>query len=308
MAYKNVNRRVNVLLLSDLIQKFESDSIHSQRNAIYYRLTEYGIYRLFLNRLNSLLVNQSDVRKGTPPNSLAFFLNYNDSALFKVFLYPYFKKDTLLAIGSILLSDLFRYLTSCCQSIERKVNHLEPANTPIFEKIFSWNDIPGRDNESLLSHLQYLFNLESIQPYDIKKENTIEYSTITVNLPSAPPIVIRLDKARNRVLMMSRTSNDEFEEMEYEVRDVDQETVVSRRMRREESMQDIVNDAEKQIEQIIYGFVYNLAFSGTEASREVSYCREILSQDEKFMKVVEEIYKNRHKGFEVGYKNLTDSN
>ena len=107
---------------------------------------------------------------------------------------------------------------------------------------------------------------------------------------------------------MSRTSNDEFEEMEYEVRDVDQETVVSRRMRREESMQDIVNDAEKRIEQIIYEFVYNLEVSGTEASREVSYCREILSQDEKFMKVVEEIYKNRHKGFEAGYKKLTDSN
>ena len=42
--------------------------------------------------------------------------------------------------------------------------------------------------------------------------------------------------------------------MEYEVRHVDQETVVSRCMHREESMQDIVNDAEKRIEQIIYEF------------------------------------------------------
>ena len=96
--------------------------------------------------------------------------------------------------------------------------------------------------------------------------------------------------------------------MEYEVRQVDQEMVVSRRMRREESMQDIVDDAEKRIEQLIYKFVYSLASPATEASREVSYCREILSQDEKFMRVVAEIYKNRHKGFEAGYKKLTNSN
>jgi hypothetical protein len=39
----------------------------------------------------------------------------------------------------------------------------------------------------------------------------------------------------------------------------------------------------------------------------ISHYSEILSQDEKFMKVVEEIYKNRHKGF-AGYKKLTNSN
>lgn len=51
-------------------------------------------------------------------------------------------------------------------------------------------------------------------------------------------------------------------------------------------MQDIVNDAEKHIEQIIYDFVYRLASSATEANKELSYYPEILSQDEKFMKVV----------------------
>jgi hypothetical protein len=273
-----------------------------QRSAIYYRLTEYGIYQLFLNRLNSLLVNQSDAGKGAPSNALVFFRNYTDSALFKVFLYPYFKKDTLHAIGSVLLRDLFSYLSSCCHSIER----FEPSNT-LFEKIFAWNDIPGKDNESLLSHLQRLFNLEGIEPYDIKKEDAAEYSTITVTLPSASPIVIRLDKAKNKVVMMS-TINDKFEDLEYEVRRADQEMVVSRSVRGEESMQGIVNDAEKRIEQLIYEFVCRLASSTTQVSRQASYYREILSKDEKFMKVVEGIYKNKHKGFETGYKMLTNSN
>lgn len=105
--------------------------------------------------------------------------------------------------------------------------------------------------------------------------------------------------------MMSRTSNDEFEDYE---EDEVQEMVVMRHMRREESMQDIVNDAEKRIEQIIYDFVYRLASSAPEANKELSYYSEFLSQDEKFMKVVGEIYKNRHKGFEEGYKKLINSN
>jgi DNA-binding PadR family transcriptional regulator len=117
MAYKNVNKRTNALLSSGLIQKLET-SIHSKHNAKYYRLTEYGIYQLFLNRLDSLLVNQSDVRKGNEIsqslNALTFFRNYVECGLFKIFLYPYFKKETLLAIGSSLLWDLYNYLSICC--------------------------------------------------------------------------------------------------------------------------------------------------------------------------------------------------
>jgi hypothetical protein len=79
-------------------------------------------------------------------------------------------------------------------------------------------------------------------------------------------------------------------------------------MRSEKSMQDIVNDAKKRTEQLIYDFVHPLASSATEESKEVSYSREILSLDEKFMKIAEEVFKNRHKAFEEGYKKLTHSN
>lgn len=61
MAYKNVNKRVNALLLAGLIQETEIVE-NNKHNAKYYKLTEYGIYRLFLRRVNSLLVNQSDLR------------------------------------------------------------------------------------------------------------------------------------------------------------------------------------------------------------------------------------------------------
>ena len=63
LAYKNVNKRTNALLSSGLIQETEVEGISNKHRAKYYRLTEYGIYQLFLNRLNSLLINPSDVRK-----------------------------------------------------------------------------------------------------------------------------------------------------------------------------------------------------------------------------------------------------
>jgi hypothetical protein len=68
-------------------------------------------------------------------------------------------------------------------------------------------------------------------------------------------------------------------------------------------MKDIVNDAKKRLEQLIYQFVYSLASPAPETSKEFSY----LSEDDRFMKVVEEIYEDRHKGFERGYKMLMKS-
>ena len=46
----------------------------------------------------------------------------------------------------------------------------------------------------------------------------------------------------------------------------------------------IVNGAEKKIEWLIYESVYGMA-----------------SQDDKFMRVVERIYEDKHKGFETRY-------
>jgi hypothetical protein len=67
-----------------------------------------------------------------------------------------------------------------------------------------------------------------------------------------------------------------------------------------------LDDAENQIEQLIYEFVYRLASSPPEVSKEFSYYYDILSRDHKFERVVKEIYENRHKGFERGCEKLTN--
>lgn len=155
-----------------------------------------------------------------PLNSVAFLRDYSDSAVFKVFVYPYFKKETLLAIGPYVLWRLYRHLSTLC--------HL--LNIPSFLQIFSWNEVPGKHDKKLLSYLQEVFKLESIDGYDLKKGDAGEYPTITVNIPSAPTIMIKLDKARDKVLIMSRTSDGKFQELQYEVRHEDQEIWVTERM------------------------------------------------------------------------------
>jgi hypothetical protein len=61
--------------------------------------------------------------------------------------------------------------------------------------------------------------------------------------------------------------------------------IVGRPIRSEEPIEQIVNDAEKKIEQLIYEFVYQLASPAPEVSKEFSYYCEILSKDDRFMKV-----------------------
>jgi len=158
--------------------------------------------------------------------------------------------------------------------------------------------IPSRDNELLWSNLKQIFDLESVIQYDIKKHDD---NSITVNITSSPSIVIKLDKARNKVQVMS-TAGGEFKVFEYDVRQL--EMVVSKGIPSEESMKDIVNDAKKRLEQLIYEFVYSLASPAPDTRNEFSYYCEILSKYDRFVKVVEQIYEDRHKGFDRGHKIL----
>jgi hypothetical protein len=307
MAYKNMNKRVNVLLSSDLIEETKIDDKDNKHNAKYYKLTEYGIYQLFLRKLESLLTNQSDIRvwKNITSNTLNFFRNYSDSMLFEIFLYPYFGKDILFAIGDYLLWNLYQYLSICCNGIEKYLKYSKHKDIPVVGTVFSWNKVPGVDDEKLLLHLKEIFNLESTDSYDIKKEYYDGYPTITVKTSSAP-IIIKLDKNRKKAVMMSTADNHQYKELEYNVFQMGSEILVGNKMPYEESLKDIINESKKQLEQLIYGFVYDLASLAQDPKRrkEILYYTSILSNDNKFMNAVQEIYENRHKGFERGYKML----
>jgi hypothetical protein len=302
MAYKNVNKRVYALLSSDLIQEVEtSEDNDNKHNAKYYKLSEYGIYQLFLKRFEALLVNPLELRKSNniSPNALTFFSNYSNSLLFESFIYSYFEKDTLFAIGNYLLSDLYHYLANCCSRMEMKLKY---SNIPVVDTIFSWNKIPGKDNKNLLLHLKEAFNLENIDSSEIEKKE-VDDTTISVKTPSAY-ISIKLDEKRKKVIAMGSV-NSQYKELEYDISQIGSDIVVSKPI----PYEGIVNDAKKQIDQLIYEFICDLASAAnSERSKEISYYSKILSEDKKFMSIVKEIYENRHKGFEQGYRMLRNYN
>jgi hypothetical protein len=61
------------------------------------------------------------------------------------------------------------------------------------------------------------------------------------------------------------TGNGQYKELQYDVRQLGRERLVGNRVPREESIKHVVNDAEKQIEQLIYEFVYDLASSSKDS-------------------------------------------
>jgi len=312
VAYKNDSEEINVLSDSGIIQDTEGIVAKNKHGARNYTLTEYGIFRLFLDRQGSFREDQSVARKdrksSPSQNALAFLDNYSDSALFEVFLYPYFKKETLLAIDPEILLELYKYLQSCCQSIARSILELTKYASEFYEKIFSWEKVPGEDDMPLLCHLEHILNLR-IDFYKIQKEENIENPTITVYRPSAAPIKIELDKAKNMVSVMS-TADSQFK-LQYEVTQMDKnETWVNKRIPSTEAVVEIINYAEKEITPIIYRFVCRLASLATTdaaASNKYSFYFDILSKDDKFMRVVQKVHEEMHKDFEKGYGMLSKS-
>jgi DNA-binding PadR family transcriptional regulator len=109
--YKNVYYLIEKLKSRDLIVRQRNvDKARRRRNQIYFKLTDQGIYLLFLKmRYHGILIDQLSVKKGNPPISHIdnFLKYYGDSALFKLFLYPYFEKQTIYAAHIKMLIKLF---------------------------------------------------------------------------------------------------------------------------------------------------------------------------------------------------------
>ena len=155
----------------------------------------------------------------------------------------------------------------------------------------------------MLLHLKEQFDLESINFCEIEK-NGDNTDTITVKTSTAP--ILRYDRDREKVIVMSKVG-DEFKSTEYSTFRQGSDILVVMDVSNEKLLEDIVGDVKKQMQQIIYEFVYDLSssISDPEKSQEFLFYREILSQDKKFMFAVEEIYKNKDEGFGKGYRMLT---
>jgi hypothetical protein len=235
-----------------------------------------------------------------------------NSRLFELFIYPYFENNTLAAIGDYCFwSSLYHYLENCCRLIEYELKIRDEHRTiPNEREIFVWNEVYDREEEKhkLLHFLKHKFNLKDTRFSDIKNNKNDNTITVRTSLYSAP-IILRLDEKRDKVIIGSTDAEDnQYREYEYDIEQMGSEIVVVEPMIYEEMKSGgIIDKAKKEVDQLIYEFICNLgvAVADSERNKEYLYYREILSEDNKFMKAVQEIHDNRHDVFEKGYRMLT---
>jgi hypothetical protein len=292
MAYPNVRNKLQKLKSLNLIEGVRGHK--TRHNETFFKLTEEGIYQLFLKRIDGILIDQFSVIKGQKPvsNIKTFLQYYGDSALFESFLYPYFCKETISAENLNLLSTLFYYIHDCCKQVDTATR--VASVVPIRIAKFSWNKIPGKDSKDLLLSLKEVFGLDSdIDNATIEKTNEENVLKITTSQIS---ILIELDLERMKAIATLDKDNRKYE---YDILKLDSDLNVCTTQPTQESINKILDD-RKILETPIYRLICNLGRSDNDVSQD---SLQILSADDKFMRLVEDMH-DMHVDFDKGYNKL----
>lgn len=225
-----------------------------------------------------------------------FLRNYADNRVFELFLYPYFEKGTISVRNLGLVEVLFRYLHECCTKVDTIMRIGKLA--PILIQQFSWNNIPGQDEEAMLASLKNIF---SLQKWD---ENTVISKTrnnrvIVVTTPNIR-IKIKLDLSHWKAISTIKKGTDHkkaVQTYEYKVLKLASEIVVCAT---EPSSESLTNTMEQRrllesIDSPFYDLVARVRFDDVENNK-------VLAKDPKFMNHLENI----HDKFESGYQHLIE--
>jgi hypothetical protein len=286
MAYKNVHKRIQRLIELRLI-KAQVQKKNVKHGAIYYRLTEDGIYHLFLKGLQGLMFDHVSFKKETVivPVSKKFVQHYHDNALFKTFLYPYFDKKTIQSANDFLLSDLFYYLHDCCKAVEY---HARETSLPVLYRKFGWNSVPGPDNEYLLSSIKEIFDLKDLANATIEK---MPYDKNTIQIFTPQNYVsIKLDMKRKKVIATCDRSNRKY--YEYDIRESRSDLNIGTITTPEESINKKFKNRKLE-EMLVYRLVSELAMS-----KYLQDSLKILSSDDRFMRLVFDMRRVFNRGYD----------
>jgi hypothetical protein len=137
--YKVARRRIKRLKDLKLLEEVtKCPNIH---NAHYYKLSAHGVYHIIADK---------DSLKYGILNSL--LKNYGDHPLFRCFLYPCIKQETLLELtDSAISSHTFSYLHDCCQSMQEMIYEISHTynqqNGNLTQYLFSWDNISKKDKD-----------------------------------------------------------------------------------------------------------------------------------------------------------------
>jgi hypothetical protein len=177
ITYKNVYKRVQQLYESNIIEKGKTkQSKETKHGAIFYKLSSFGIFYSFKNDLDGIEHIISN--------------NKNDE-LFTLFLYPYFKLETIARlIDSSIIQVICIYLTKCCNLISENylidLRELERTGGWIRSLGFTYTlvDHKNKDHSTMGSEMfiRYIransdlkwLNVETLKMVEVKRNEEIK--------------------------------------------------------------------------------------------------------------------------------------
>ena len=124
MAYKNVHKIIQRLLALKLLIKTKKRKLSqdvNDHNAIYYKLSEIGIFTLFLTRHEGVLIDRLSTMSIIHPMikmDEGFVHYYHDCELLSTFLSPVMDNKPLRQLNEHLLRCIYEHLHGSCKTIE----------------------------------------------------------------------------------------------------------------------------------------------------------------------------------------------
>ena len=274
MIYKNVHKRVKRLYELNLIEKEEKES---ERGAIYYRLSTGGIYYLIYKKSLKFITILKNVLQ-----------NHSDNIIFKIFLDPYLKRDTIIQIESTSRkSQICSYLHGCCEATETALESINRNSSGhIVEQVFLWQDVPGVDSHSLIDFLKRAFNVNWLENPEIRKSD--DGNTIRISSGSKSISIGLNDKKDKAILTINRKNVYEFTfspslEVLYRVQPIKEY---------------VENSFPANIKSLAATLVFALALEGFAIESDM----KALAQDKKFMRLL----KDNKQNFDNSYQKLVE--
>ena len=136
--YRDTKNQTPILTKLKLIEKVTDQP--SPRKTKYYKLSKHGVYYVIAELSLTSVIVKSLLR------------NYGNHPLFRYFIYPWLRRDTLLTVSAdsiFLFTQLSSYLRDCCIALKDTVDHLDwPVD------LFVWEDIrTGNEDAKVLCQL-----------------------------------------------------------------------------------------------------------------------------------------------------------
>ncbi len=275
----NYNRRVKVVIKQLLNFKFieKVENRISKHGAIDYRLSSGGLYYLIYNNRREFI--------GLFKKVLHY---YDQNIMFTILLYPYLQKPSLEnIIDTVLISKICAYLHECCEEIQSALESIENSNNKyVVQQVCLWNDVHerGRDNHRLIDFLKREFAINWLD----NRAEVIKYGN-----------AVKISKRNNRILIMLNEKTTEAT-MTMNGKEL-HKFIVSPRLEILYKGQTIQDWSTffflKRVELLAAELVIALALNATIESD-----IKVLSQDERFMRVLKE----SEKKFQDKYQKLVE--